>query len=303
MSKVGKNFAGNFLDHFATWALLHWPSLSHGTVGCWSSVLCCCPYPTDTTTAIKAILPMRAGWTGRLSELLGKDIKSIIRDLIPSVVLPKLSLSWLNIAIALSSSGWGSLRLIAAGLKLIIHSLLLILKRGKIISLMILWRIKEIAYKIGMHCWSSLNIYNCLAARHYKNPKSRSERHIFFLWSPDLPLTGAGRDLRTAEPSLLTAPHGSTGGRLLRRDLPPALGQGGHGFVQPTPEISRRKSSTFLWTFLCWNPFSQQVLGLSFCPFNGILILCFDETPHWSFTWVGGAPWALLVTYRRWLRL
>lgn len=158
MSKVAKNFARNFLDHFATWALLHWPSLSHGTVGCWSSILCCCPHPTDATAAIRVILLARAGWTGRVGELLGKDIKIIFRDLIPSVVLPKLTLSWLNIAIALSSSGWRSLRLIAAGLKWIIHSLLPVLKRGKIIWLMILWRIKEIAYKIGTHCWSLLNI-------------------------------------------------------------------------------------------------------------------------------------------------
>lgn len=57
----------------------------------------------------------------------------------------------------------------ADGLKWIIQYLLLILKRGKIIWLMILWRIKEITYKINIHCWSLLNIYNCLAMRHYKN--------------------------------------------------------------------------------------------------------------------------------------
>lgn len=53
----------------------------------------------------------------QLGELFEKDINSIFGDLIPSVVLPKLSLSWLNIAIYLSSSGWESLRLIADGLK------------------------------------------------------------------------------------------------------------------------------------------------------------------------------------------
>lgn len=52
----------------------------------------------------------------QMGELFEKDINSIFGDLIPSV-LPKLSLSWLNIAIYLSSSGWESLRLIADGLK------------------------------------------------------------------------------------------------------------------------------------------------------------------------------------------
>lgn len=76
--------------------------------------------------------------------------------------------------------------------------------------------------------------------------------------APDLPLTEAGRGLGTAEPPLLTARHGSTGGRPLRKDLPPALGQGSHGFVQPAPETPRRRSSTFLGTFCVETPSAKR---------------------------------------------
>lgn len=83
----------------------------------WSRVLCHCPHLRDANTASRGILQTGAGLMDQLGTLFEKDINSIFGDLIPSVVLPKLSLSCLNIAIALSSSGWESLRLIADGLK------------------------------------------------------------------------------------------------------------------------------------------------------------------------------------------
>lgn len=77
------------------------------------------------------------------------------------------------------------------------------------------------------------------------------------------------RNLGTLELSLLMAARGSAGGRQLRRDLPPALGQGGHGFVQaalkPSWEDPLHSWGLFCGETLSANRFGHRPCALQWC--------------------------------------
>lgn len=80
------------------------------------------------------------------------------------------------------------------------------------------------------------------------------------------------------ELSPLRAARGSTGGRQLRTELPPTLGQGGSGFVQVALKHSW-EDPLHSWGFFFFavKSFQPTGLGTILVPCNGIFILCSDE--------------------------
>lgn len=86
------------------------------------------------------------------------------------------------------------------------------------------------------------------------------------------------------ELSPLIAAHGSAGGRQFRRDLPPTLAQGGHGFVQAALKPSWEDP---LHSFFVVKPFQPTGLGTVLVPCNVIFnsLLGYglegDHKPFW----------------------